>query len=117
MAAVASGGFTPDEIDIRFSTLDQTRQVVAQGLRVLRTGPYCDASVLIVREGAGRPDRSMHLIRPDIAACQRGRAHLSLHALDVAFLQQKATLSRGVRNGFGGVIEGRQRRQGAPPDA
>ena len=40
-------------------------------MRILRAGPHPDAPVLAIRNGTGRPDRAMHLVRPDIGPRHR----------------------------------------------
>ena len=66
IAAVAAGGFQPDQIDLFLWTLQKQREVGAQDVGILRAGPDLYVAFLIICDSAGRADRSVHLIRPDI---------------------------------------------------
>ena len=71
VASVAAGRFHPDDIDLGFRPLDQECEIRAQDVRVLRAGPHPDGAVLIIGDRAGRADRSVHLIGPDIGPRHR----------------------------------------------
>ena len=71
VAAVAAGGLHPDHLDLGFAAMDQPRQLGAQMMRVLRAGPDPGLVVLIIGDRAGRADRGVHLVRPDIGPRHR----------------------------------------------
>ncbi len=89
VAAVAAGGLVPDDLDPRFGQAEQKGEVRPQRVRILRAGPDGEPVLPVVRDRAGRADRAVHLIRPDI-----GARHLHRRAGDgrrhVALVQQRA---------------------------
>ena len=100
VAAVAAGGFEPDYLDLGFAPVDQPRQFGAQMMRILRAGPDPGLLVLTVGDRAGRADRGVHLIGPDIGARHRlGSA--GNRRIDVALVDQRSRLGGiGAQRGW-----------------
>ena len=95
--------------------LDQQRKVGAQQMRVLRAGPDADCAVLKIGNRAGRTDRAMHLIGPDIGTLHRLCGGLD-RGVDVTLVEQDAR-----RRGIGAerllnIIEAGKRRHRLPGD-
>ena len=89
VAAIAAGGLQPDHLDFGFRPLQQQREVGAQDVRILRAGPHPDVAVLIIRDRAGRADRTVHLVRPDISPLHRSCGGRD-GGVDVALVDQGA---------------------------
>ena len=74
VAAVAAGGFHADHVDGTGGQAGQQRQIGPQGVRVLGAGPDRGAGTLRVlrplRQGAGRADRGVQLVGPQVGAVQ-----------------------------------------------
>ena len=89
VAAVAAGGLHPDHLDLGFAAMDQPRQLGAQMVRVLRAGPDPGLILLIVGDRAGRADRGVHLVGPDVGPRHRlGGA--GNRRIDVALVDQRS---------------------------
>ena len=100
VAAVAAGGFQPDHLDLGFRLVDQQRQVGAQDVRVLRAGPHADIAVAVIGDRAGRADRGVHLVGPDISALHR-LCRRRNRGIDVALVDQRPRRRRiGAQRGL-----------------
>ncbi len=96
VAAVAAGRLHPDHLDFGFRSLQQQREIGAQDVRVLGAGPHPDLTIVKVRDGAGRADRRVHLVWPDIGAlhrlCRAGQG-----SVDVTLVDQGSAASKDWR--------------------
>ena len=113
VAAVAAGGLHPDHLDLGFAAMDQQCEVGAQMVRVLRAGPDPDQLLLIIGDRAGRADRGVHLVRPDVGARHRlGGA--GNRGIDIALVDQRSRRRWiGAQRGLD-VLEVGQRRHRLP---
>ena len=115
VAAVATGGFQPDHVDLRLGQREQQREVGAQPVRILRARPHPHARFVIVRDRAGWADRAVHLVRPDVSALHRSVGRLE-GGVDVALVEQDARRGRiGAQRGLD-VLQVGQRRHRFPDD-
>ena len=113
VAAVAAGGLHPDHLDLGFAAMDQPRQLGAQMVRILRAGPDPGVILLIVGDRAGRADRGVHLIGPDVGPRHRLRG-AGNRRIDVALVDQRARHGRiGAQRGLD-VLQVGQRRHRLP---
>ena len=80
---------------------------------ILRAGPHPDVAVLVIRDRAGRADRTVHLVRPDVGALHRlgGRRN---GGIDVALVDQHARRRRIGAQRLLDVLQVRQRRGRLP---
>ena len=113
VAAVAAGGLQPDHVDFAVRLLQQQRQVGAQDVRVLRAGPHPDVAVPVIRDRAGRADRAVHLVRPDVGALHRLGGG-SNGGIDIALVDQGARRRRIGAQRLLDVLQIRQRRGRLP---
>ena len=113
VAAIAAGGLHPDHLDLGFAAMDQPRQFGAQMVRVLRAGPDPGLVVLIIGDRAGRADRGVHLVRPDIGSRHRLRG-AGNRRIDIALVDQRSRRRRiGAQRGLD-VLQVGQRRHRLP---
>ena len=88
VAAIAAGGLEADDVDPLLRQAGEQGKVVLQRIGVLAAGPDGDAVRAHIGDGAGRADRAVHMVGPDVRsvepclqAFQRG--------FDIALLGQK----------------------------
>ena len=113
VAAVAAGGFQPDHVDVRFRQRHQFREIGAQVVRVLRSGPHAQAAVAVVRDRTRRTYRAVDMIRPHVCARHRRRG-AGQRLIDIAGVAQHARRARvGAQCGCD-VFEVRQGRRRFP---
>ncbi len=100
VAAVAAGGLHPDHVDFGFRPLQQQREIGAQDVRILRAGPHPDLTVPIVRDRAGRADRGVHLVGPDISPrhrlCRGGERGVDVALVDQGPRRRRIGAQRGL---------------------
>ena len=111
VAAIAAGRLHPDHLDFGFRPLQQQREVGAQDVGILRAGPDPYVPFLIIRDSAGRTDRAVHLVWPDVSPlhrlCGRGEG-----GVDVAFVDQGPRCRRmGAECGLDVLHIGQRRRR------
>ncbi len=110
VAAVTARGLHPDQVDRGFGQAGELREVGAQRVRILRAGPDREPVAAPVGQRAGRADRRVHLVGPDVGARElRGGAGQG--RVDVALLGRHAALRRVVADR---LLQVRQLRQGRP---
>ncbi len=113
VAAVATGSLHPDHLDLGFAAMDQPRQFGAQMMRILRAGPDPRQILLIIGNRAGRADRSVHLVRPDVGSRHRLR-RAGNRRIDIALVDQSPRRRRiGTQRGLD-VLQVGQRRHRLP---
>ena len=115
VAPVAAGRFQPDHLDLGFAAMDQPRQFGAQMVRVLRAGPDPGLVVLIIGDRAGRADRGVHLVRPDISPLHRFGC-IGNRGIDVALVDQRSRRGRIGTQRRLDILEVGQRRHRLPGD-
>ena len=99
VAAVAAGGFHPDHVDVALRPLQQPGEVGAQQMRILRAGPNPHLTVPDIGYAAGRADRAVHLVRPDVGPRHR-RGGGGEGGVDVALVDQRSRRRRiGAQRG------------------
>ena len=100
VAAIAAGRFHPDHVDVGFRPPQQQREIGAQDVRILRAGPHPDLTVVIIRDRAGRADRGVHLVRPDIGArhrlCRGGERSIDVALVDQGPRRRRIGAQRGL---------------------
>ncbi len=115
VAPVAAGRFQPDHLDLRFAPVDQPRQFGAQMMRVLRARPDPGVIVLVVSDRAGRADRGVHLVGPDISPLHRFGC-IGNRGGDVALVDQRSWRGRIGTQRRLYVLQVGQRRHRLPGD-
>ena len=95
VAAIATGGFHAHDVDVDIWQAHQARQVGAQHMRVLRSGPDQQPCTGVriglppVGQRARRADGRVHLVRPQVGA-RHGQRCMGHRGIDIAFIDQQA---------------------------
>ncbi len=80
-------------------------------MRVLRARPHPDPAVPIIRDGAGRSDRGVHLVGPDVGPRHRLRRAGDCR-IDIALVEQRPWRRRiGAQRGLQVLQVGQRRRR------
>jgi hypothetical protein len=97
VAAVATGRFHADDLDVLFGIFQQPRQIRPQHVWVLRAGPDANALRRVVRQPAGRSDGAVNLVGPQIGA-RHTLTGLGQRLVDIAQIQHDPLDARVVAN-------------------